>query len=89
MAESRVEEVLDAVVKNGAKDMEKIQPTISLKLQSSLDNCFNRSGDNPDRFATCMGDTQKKAQELMDTFQFKQLFLSRTIETCLAKRNDV
>jgi hypothetical protein len=59
-----------------------------MKVSASIENCYKRSGENPDRFASCMVDTQKKVQELTEGFQFKQLFLSHSVQSCLAKNND-
>lgn len=34
----------------------------NLKLGTVIENCFKKSGDNPDRFATCVIAAQKKMQ---------------------------
>lgn len=62
MTEAKIQEAMEGVFKAVSKDLEKIEPTASLKINSSIENCFKRSGENPDRFASCMVDTQKKVQ---------------------------
>ncbi len=62
MAEAKIQETMEGVFKAVSKDLEKIEPTAAMKINSSIENCFKRSGDNADRFASCMVDTQKRVQ---------------------------
>lgn len=57
-------------------------------MNEALENCFKKSNDNPDRFASCMIENQKKLTEITEAFQFKQLFLQNYLSKCLIK-NDV
>lgn len=89
MDNPRFNEVINEVIQSGASEAEKIEPSINLKLQSSVQNCFNKNNDNPDKFVTCMTDTQKKVDELNQSFQFKNLFLGTSIQNCLNATNNV
>lgn len=62
MTEAKITEVMEAIFKNGSKELERIEPMANLKLGTVIENCFKKSGDNPDRFATCVIASQKKMQ---------------------------
>lgn len=89
MSDHRVQEVMEAMTRNLSKDLEAIEPTANMKLHLTLENCYNKSGDNADRFASCMQNSQKKLNDIMETFQLKMLFLSRSAQNCIAQNNDV
>jgi hypothetical protein len=88
MEHPKFKETLDQVMESVTADAEKIEPTINIKLQSSVQNCMNKSSNNPDRFASCMLDTQKRVSELTESFQFKNLFLANIIQNCLSNNTD-
>ena len=60
-----------------------------MKMHLTLENCYKKSGDNPDRFVSCMQGSQKKISDVMESFQLKMLFLSRSAQNCIAQHNDV
>ena len=72
-------QVMDKIGQSMAKDLEKVEPTLQVKMQGMVDNCFNRSNNNPDRFSECLVNGQKKAAELNEHFQFKMVFLSKSV----------
>ena len=74
MSESKIQEVMEGMSKNLAKDLEAIEPTANVKLHSTLENCYKKSGDNPERFSSCVISTQKKIYDIMESFQFKIVF---------------
>lgn len=88
MDNPRFNEVINDIVQNES-EAHKIEPSISLKLETSIQKCFSKSNDNPDKFATCMLDAQKKMKDLTEAFQFKNLFLGTTIQNCLNSSNNV
>ena len=87
--DNRVQEVMENMSKNLGKDLEAIEPTANMKLHMTLENCYNKSGDNADRFASCMQNSQKKISDIMESFQLKMLFLSRNAQKCIQDGNDV
>ena len=89
MSDSKVQEVMENMSKTLARELETIEPSANLKLHSTLENCYNRSNENPDRFAQCVISTQKKVSDIMEAFQFKMVFLSRNAQGCIAKSGDV
>lgn len=89
MNNPRFNEVINEVIQSGAKEAEKIEPSINLKLQTAVQNCYSKCNENPDKFANCMVETQKKVNELTESFQFKNLFLGTFIQNCLNTTNDV
>lgn len=52
-----------------------------------LESCYSRSNENPDRFSQCVVDNNKKINDIMESFQFKMLFLSRHAKGCLERGN--
>lgn len=53
-----------------------------------METCFTKAGGNADRFAECVMSSQKKVNDIIEPFQFKLLFISKTAEQCLAKHHD-
>ena len=46
-------------------------------------------GNNPDRFANCLSNGKKRAAELTEHFQFKMIFLSRSVQSCLQNNRSI
>ena len=55
-------------------------------MQMLVENCFSRSSNNPDRFADCLIAGQKKTADLNESLQFKMVFLTRSVQNCVANR---
>ena len=56
-------------------------------MQTLVENCFNKASGNPDRFAECLTTGQQKTADLNESFQFKMVFLTRTVQNCIANKN--
>lgn len=56
-------------------------------MQSLVENCFNKASNNPDKFAECVASGQNKSSALNEAFQFKMVFLTRSVQQCLSNRN--
>ena len=69
---------MTAVMKNLSKDMEGIEPAANMKMHQSLEACYTKSGGNPDRFADCVVNSNKKISDIVEPFQFKLLFISKS-----------
>ena len=82
-------QVMDKVGNSMAKDIDKIEPALNVKMQGWVENCFSKSGNNPDRFANCLSNGQKRAAELNEHFQFKMVFLSRSVQGCLQNNRSI
>jgi hypothetical protein len=83
-----MENVMTAVMKALAKDMEGIEPSANMKMHQSIENCYSKSGNNPDRFADCIFSSNKKISDIVEPFQYKLLFISKSAEKCLLKNNE-
>lgn len=83
-----MESLMASVMRNLSKDMESIEPSANLKMQQSMESCFSKSGGNPDRFADCIVACNKKIGDVVEPFQFKLLFLSKSAEKCLQSKDE-
>lgn len=83
-----MENVMTAVMKALSKDMEGIEPSANMKMQQALETCYSKSGNNPDRFADCIVSANKKIGEVVEPFQFKLLFISKSTEKCLQNKDE-
>lgn len=69
---------MTAVMKALSKDMEGIEPTANLKMHQGLENCYAKSGNNVDRFAECVVSSNKRISDIVEPFQYKLLFISKS-----------
>lgn len=83
-----MENVMTAVMKSLSKDMEGIEPAANLKMHQSLENCYNKSGANADRFAECVVSSNKRISDIVEPFQYKLLFISKSTERCLQSKDE-
>ena len=83
-----MENVMSSVMKGLSKDMEGIEPTANLKMHQSLENCYAKSGSNADRFAECVVMSNKKITDIVEPFQYKLLFISKSTEKCLQTKDE-
>ena len=86
---AKVHEVMEGMQKNLARELEEIEPKANLKLNNVLEQCYERSNDNADRFSQCVVESNKRIQDTMEGFQFKMLFLSRSAKGCLDRGSSV
>jgi flavin reductase (DIM6/NTAB) family NADH-FMN oxidoreductase RutF len=49
-----------------------------MKMHQSLESCYAKSGSNADRFADCVLTSNKKISDIVEPFQFKLLFISKS-----------
>ncbi|MDD2840441.1 MAG: hypothetical protein PHY80_04980 [Rickettsiales bacterium] len=82
-----MENVMTAVMKSLSKDMESIEPAANMKMHQSLEACYSKSGNNADRFADCVVTSNKKISDIVEPFQFKLLFVSKSAEKCLQSKD--
>ncbi len=73
-----MENVMNAVMRSLSKDMESIEPAANMKMHQSLESCYAKSGSNADRFAECVLTSNKKISDIVEPFQFKLLFISKS-----------
>lgn len=83
-----MENVMTGVMKNLSKDMESIEPAANMKMHQSLEGCYSKSGSNADRFADCVLTSNKKINDIVEPFQFKLLFISKSAEKCLQSKDE-
>lgn len=83
----RVREVIEGAMGTCNNDIRSIEPLVDSKMGSVLDSCFNKNSTNPDRFAECILDKNKRVEEIMKSIEFKVLFFSKAANNCLAKRS--
>lgn len=82
-----MENIMTAVMKSLGKDMESIEPAANMKMHQALESCYSKSGNNADRFADCVLASNKKISDIVEPFQFKLLFISKSAEKCLQSKD--
>lgn len=88
MEHPELKSIFQEVMESISADASKIEPNINHKMETSVETCMSKSSKNPDKFASCMMNTQKKVAEMSESFQLKNLFLANTIRSCLNEGND-
>lgn len=83
----RVREVIEGAMNSCNNDLRTLEPLVDSKMSSVLDNCFAKNSSNPDRFADCILDKNKRVEEIMKSIEFKVLYFSKAANNCLAKRS--
>jgi hypothetical protein len=83
-----MENVMTAVMKALSKDMEGIEPSANMKMHQAVEVCYSKSGSNPDRFADCIVSSNKKISDIIEPFQYKLLFISKSTEKCLLNKDE-
>ena len=56
-----------------------------MKMNSHVEQCYDRSNDNPERFANCMVGAQKKINEQQEMFSMSLIFMTKNVNECLKK----
>jgi hypothetical protein len=83
----RVREVIEGAMKSSENELRTLEPLVDGKMGSVLDYCFNKNSSNPDRFADCILEKNKRVEEIMKSVEFKILYFSKAANNCLAKRS--
>jgi hypothetical protein len=83
----RVREVIEGAMNTCNNDLRSLEPLVDSKMGSVLDSCFAKNTSNPDRFAECILDKNKRVEEIMKSIEFKVLYFSKAANSCLAKRS--
>lgn len=58
--DSRINEVMETVMKDNGDLLGKLEPLINEKLTSSIDQCFEKNLNNVDKFVSCTQEKSKK-----------------------------
>ena len=87
--DSRINEVMEGVMKENGELLGKLEPLINEKLTASIDQCFEKNINNVDKFVTCTQDKSKKVEDLMKPFEYKLMYVSRQANECLVKGSSV
>lgn len=72
---------------NCNNDLRSLEPLVDNKMGSVLDSCFTKNSSNPDRFADCILEKNKRVEEIMKSIEFKVLYFSKAANNCLLKRS--
>lgn len=83
----RVREIIEGAMNTCGNDLKSIEPAVDSKMSTVLDACFSKNSSNPDRFAECILDKNKRVEELMKSVEFKILYFSKAASNCVAKRS--
>ncbi len=83
----RVREVVEGAMNNCNNEMRSLEPLVDSKMGSVLDACFSKNSSNPDRFADCILEKNKRVEEIMKSIEFKVLYYSKAANNCLLKKS--
>jgi hypothetical protein len=75
---------MEGAMETSANELKVIEPSLNQKMGAVIDYCFSKNSSNSERFADCIVDKNKKAEELMKSLEFKLLFYSKAANACLA-----
>ncbi len=84
----QAQKVLTSVMSNTSAEMQQIEGITQQKMLSTVESCYARNSNNPDRFADCILNFQQKMAKLMDPLQYKLLFLTKGVENCLMSKSE-
>lgn len=82
----RVREVVEAAMQNNQDLLKSLEEANDLKMGNLFEICFNKNSSNPDRFADCFLEKQKKMEDIMNPMQFKIMFFSKSANNCLVQQ---
>jgi len=85
----RVREVIEGAMSSNADLLKSIEELNDYKMGSILEACFSKNETNPERFADCIGEKQKKMEEILNPMQFKIMFFSKSSHNCLSRGKSV
>jgi hypothetical protein len=52
-------------------------------MASSIEYCYSKNNNNMDRFSDCVVEKSKKVDDIMKSFEYKFLFISKSASSCL------
>ena len=82
----RVREVIEGAMHACSDSLKSIESLSDNKMGEILESCFNKNSSNPDRFADCIVERQKKMEEVLNPMQFKIMFFSKSSHNCLTQQ---
>ena len=85
----RVREVIEGAMTANADLLKSIEELNDYKMGSVLESCFSKNESNPERFADCIIEKQKKMEDVLNPMQFKIMFFSKSGHNCLTKGKSV
>lgn len=85
----KIRQVVEAAMQNNAESFKSLEELTDAKGGNLFDSCFSKNSTNPERFAECFNDKQKRIEEIMAPFQFKMMFFSKSSSNCLAQGKSV
>lgn len=85
----RVREVMEGAMGQCNNEIRTLEPFIDTKMASTLDSCYGRNSSNPERFAECILDKNKRVEDIMKGVEFKLLFFSKAANQCLLNNKSV
>ena len=85
----RVREVIEGAMQNNASLLKGIEEANDNKMGSVLETCFSKNDSNPERFAECIVEKQKKMEDILNPMQFKIMFFSKSSHNCLNRGKSV
>lgn len=85
----RVREVIEGAMNSCNTELRSLEPLVDNKMGSVLDSCFAKNSSNPDRFADCILEKNKRVEEIMKSVEFKVLYFSKAANNCLLGKKSV
>ena len=81
----RVREVIEGAMHACGDSLRSIEELNDNKMGSILEGCFSKNSNNPERFADCIMEKQKKVEDILNPMQFKIMFFSKSSHNCLTQ----
>lgn len=75
--DSRVREIMEGTMNGCTNDIKGLEPLVDSKMATVLESCFSKNSSNPDRFADCIIEKNKKVESIMKGVEFKMMFFSK------------
>jgi hypothetical protein len=83
----RVREVIEGAMQACGNDLRGIEELNDTKMGNILETCFGKNSGNPERFADCIVEKQKKMEDILSPMQFKIMYFSKSSHNCLTQQN--
>ena len=83
----RVREVIEGAMHACGNELKSIEELNDYKMGSILETCFSKNSSNPDRFADCVMEKQKKIEDILNPMQFKIMYFTKSSHNCLTQKN--
>lgn len=85
----KIRQIIETAMQNNADGFRSLEELTDAKGGNIFEACFAKNSTNPERFAECFSEKQKKIEEVMAPFQFKMMFFSKSSSSCLAQSKNV